>query len=167
MSRAFTKEPDGDVEELPERPPDPRPNYITPRGQRTLQARLRGLTADRAALIARAEDLSARSELRAIERELRHLRQRLEHAVVVQPLDRAPREVRFGATVTVVDGEGKTSELTVVGEDEACAATGAISWLSPLAQVLLGKAPGERVEWLRPAGSVDLEITSVSYGNSE
>jgi transcription elongation GreA/GreB family factor len=165
MSRAFVKELDADapVVELPERPPDPHPNYMTPSGFRASQGRLQALSADRAALLAQGEDLSTTSQVKTIERELRHLRQRLERAVVVNPAEHVGSEVRFGATVTLADEEGGTHAFTIVGEDEVCAARGAISWLSPLARALLGRRTGDRVEWERPVGTLELEITAVCY----
>jgi transcription elongation GreA/GreB family factor len=51
-----------------------------------------------------------------------------------------------------------------VGEDEADAAAGKISWVSPLARTLMGASVGDTVTWKRPAGDLELEIVSIRYG---
>lgn len=164
MSRAFVKELDDSSElELPEPSPDPHPNYITPLGYQALRERLQTLSAARASLLPRAEELGTKSEMIAIERELRRLQRRLERATVVDPPANVGDEIRFGATITMTDERGGKYEFTVVGEDEVCAKRGAISWLSPVAQAVLGKGVGDLIEWERPSGTLELEIISVCY----
>jgi transcription elongation GreA/GreB family factor len=56
-----------------------------------------------------------------------------------------------------------TREFAIVGEDEADAAGGKVSWVSPLAKAMLGARAGDVVTWQRPAGNVELEITAIRY----
>jgi transcription elongation GreA/GreB family factor len=51
--------------------------------------------------------------------------------------------VRFGMSVTIEDDDGKKKRWRIVGEDEADAAHGTISHVSPMAAALFGKKVGE------------------------
>ena len=144
-------------EVLPERPQSPRPNYVTPSG---LQ-RLRAQAADLAARL-RSLDASADPHEQALlQRDLRWVEGRLQRAILVDPAVQVPDRVRFGMTVDVRHEDGSTEALTIVGEDEAEPGTGRISWVSPLAEALLGAEPGDEVAWQRPAGKTRLEIMGV------
>ena len=153
------KDPDDAAlpEALPGRPQSPRPNYVTPAG---LQ-RLRVQAAD---LAARLEELGPSADphqLALLQRDLRWVEGRLQRAILVDPAVQAPDRVRFGMTVEVRHEDGSTEALTIVGEDEAEPGTGRISWVSPLAEALLGAEPGDEVAWQRPAGKTRLEIMGV------
>jgi transcription elongation GreA/GreB family factor len=163
MSRAFVKELEGIEEELPARPQSPHPNYITPQGFRRLQVRLQELLKRREQLQAQDEDLTAKSQLKQVERDLRYLQANLERALIVDPAQQSHADIRFGARVRLIDENDKTHEFTIVGEEESCAPKGYISWLSPIAQALLGKQSGDTVIWERPMGNAELAILSFGY----
>lgn len=167
MSRAFVKESDGDTAgDLPERAVSDAPNYVTARGQGLLRARIQSLAEERAALAADGPHARRRAE---IERDLRYFNAQLERAVVVDPALQPVDETRFGARVTLRDARGGLRVYHIVGEDEADAASGAISWNSPLARRLLGLRVGDGVNW--PGGGRDacaeLEITDIRYGGQQ
>ena len=67
-------------------------------------------------------------------------------------------EVQFGSVVTIARADRQRQTYQIVGEDEADPARGSISYVSPLAQSLLGKAVGERVA----AGAGEAEIISIA-----
>jgi transcription elongation GreA/GreB family factor len=139
MSRAFVRESDADPGPLPDRAISPHPNFVTKRGLAAIEARVRELEAQRQA--ARERDDAA---LRAgIERELRYWSARRASARVVEPT--AADRVRFGMRVTLRLPSGATQSFRLVGEDEADAASGLLSWTAPLAQALLGREAGESV----------------------
>ena len=70
----------------------------------------------------------------------------------------------FGATVVVKDLEfGDNEEFMLVGAGEEDYDTGKILSTSPLAQGLLGKKPGDRVEIDVPAGTLKFEILEIRY----
>ncbi|HVP35258.1 MAG TPA: GreA/GreB family elongation factor [Steroidobacteraceae bacterium] len=149
MSRAFTRESDDDPGTLPERPVSTHPNLVTPRGLAAIEAQLRSLESELTA--ARAGGDSA---LRArIERDLRYFTRRRSSARVVAPAA-APERVRFGVRVTLRGADGAEQSYRLVGEDEADAAQGLLSWVAPLAQALLGHEPGDTVRF--PAGEVEI-----------
>ena len=74
-----------------------------------------------------------------------------------QPLDR----VHFGALVEAEDKEGERLNFMIVGEDEADAMQGRISWVSPLANALMNARVGDVVSWKRPLGDKELEVLSI------
>lgn len=164
MSRAFVKDDDGDsADVLPELPISTHPNYVTPRGLAILRERLAHVSARHSALKAGEQDaLAQRNELAALERDLRYLNARVAGAIEVdlskQPHDR----VAFGATVTVDSDEGER-RWQIVGEDEADAEHGLVSYVSPLATALLGARVGDEVRWQRPAGDMTIEVLRIEY----
>jgi len=165
MSRAFVKEDANNLpEELPERQVSALPNYVTPQGRADLESRLTRLIETRKTLIAgKSDDHLQGQQLRILERDLRYYEARLKSAVLIDNSGSGTGEARFGALVTVKDDAGTAQEFAIVGEDEADAAAGKISWASPLASALLGACPGARVSIARGAGVAHLEITAVRY----
>ena len=152
MSRAFVRESDEDPGSLPERPVSAHPNLVTPRGLGAIETRVRELEAQRQD--ARAADDAA---LRArIERDLRYWNARRASARVVAAATSTGR-VRFGMRVTLRLSSGATRSYRLVGEDEADAARGLLSWQAPLAQSLLGREAGEAV----PFQGDEAEIASI------
>lgn len=162
MSRAFVREDDADesADDLPARPDDGTPNWITPAGLERLETRLRELDEARSAL---GESVDDRPHAVALDREIRHLRQRIERARPVDPASQPRDEVRFGAEVEAVDEDGREHRIRIVGEDEADIASGRVGWRSPLARALTGAHEGDCVQWQRPAGDLELEITAIRY----
>jgi transcription elongation factor GreB len=153
-------------------------NYITPEGARRLSeelARLRSTerprivqeVADAAAQGDRSENaeyIYGKKKLREIDRRMRYLTKRLEIAVVVDPRQSRGDKIFFGATVEIEDEDGVRSTHQIVGEDEIDGAASKISWRSPVGRALLGRASGDVVTVLRPAGEIELEIIAVRYG---
>ena len=165
MSRAFVNE---DLQseaqaELPERPQSDHPNYVTPQGLAALERRLANLLAERSELTDDADEMRHEAVRRRIDRNARYLRARIDRAILVSP-DAQPRgEVAFGARVRVCDADGEERSFAIVGEDEADAGVGKVSWVSPLSNALLGARIGDVVIWRRPNGNVELEILSIDY----
>jgi transcription elongation GreA/GreB family factor len=148
MSRAFVRESDADPGQLPDRPISPHPNFVTRRGLAAIEARVRELEVQRQA--AREGDDAA---LRAgIERELRYWNARRGSARLVEPS--AADRVRFGMRVTLRLPSGAAQAFRLVGEDEADASSGLISWMAPLAQALLGRQTGESVSFQGGAAEI-------------
>lgn len=73
-------------------------------------------------------------------------------------------KVVFGSTVTVADTtSGDELRYCIVGEDEADTKNGLISYASPIARALIGKAEGDVVEVRAPGGTRELEIVGIEY----
>ncbi|AGH51321.1 MULTISPECIES: transcription elongation factor GreB [Sphingomonadales] len=155
-----------------------RPNYITPAGLRALRERYDQLFAiERPKLVEtiswaagngdRSENgdyIYGRKKLREIDRELGFLSRRMKAAKVIDPAAQADRDrVWFGATVTLVDEDDKERIVTLIGEDEADAGQGRISWRSPFARALKGAAVGDVRSVQLPAGPKEWEVLAISY----
>ena len=140
MSRAFIKEPDGDaaVEELPDRPVSPHPNYVTPEGLAAIDAELDLLRAAWSA----AQAADDRAGLARIARDLRYWNARRSSAQPV-PLPIDADQVRFGSRVTLARDDGRRQVFRIVGEDEADPAKGTVSYVAPLARALLRRSVGD------------------------
>lgn len=154
MSKAFTKEPDGDElpDELPDRPVSSH-NFVMPKGLELIEAELARLHLEHAAALADND----RARLAKTNRDLRYWTSRRATAQVVE----APRdasEVHFGSTVTILRDDGRRQTYRIVGEDEADPALGTLSYVSPVAQALMGKQQGEIVQ----AGTAEAEIVAIA-----
>ena len=154
MSKAFVKEPEtGDVyDDLPDRPVSPH-NLVTPHGLELIETELARLHEEHAAAL----DADDRPLLAKINRDLRYWTSRRATAQVVEPPKDAS-EVRFGSTVTIRREDGRRQTYRIVGEDEADPSLGTLSYVSPVAQALLGKQIGEVVQ----AGTAEAEIVEIA-----
>jgi len=105
-----------------------------------------------------------RKRLREIDRRLSYLSKVMKSAKVVDPARQEQRDtVRFGATVELADEEDERRILTLVGEDEADATNGHISWAAPIARALIGAKVGDERVVRLPAGEKSYEILSIRY----
>ena len=154
MSKAFTKEPEaGEVyDDLPDRPISTN-NLVTQKGLEMIEAELARLHQEHAAAV----DIDDRSLLAKINRDLRYWTSRRATAQVVETPSDA-KEVHFGSTVTIKRDDGRTHTYRIVGEDEADPSLGTLSYVSPVAQALMGKQVGEVAE----AGHSEAEIVAIS-----
>ena len=181
MSKAFTRESQGDDEEddggLPPLPVGTR-NYITPQGYARLPAELLQLIDEERPQVVEAVHWAARNgdrpengdylygkkRLREIDRRIRFLTRRLEIAEVTDPSAHHGRDqVFFGATVRYADEAGAEREVTILGIDEADSARSQVSWISPIARALLKAREGDLVRLQTPAGAQEIELLSVRY----
>lgn len=155
-----------------------RPNYITPAGFRKLREEYEALYAGERPklleIIAWAASNGDRSEnadyhygkkrLREVDRRINVLARRMKEAKVTDPARQSDRmRVWFGATVTLADEGGNERVLTLVGEDEAEAEAGKISWYSPIARAVRGAAVGDVRAVALPGGSRDYEVIAIRY----
>ena len=181
MSKALTREQDEDADDdLPaeQRLPASTKNYITPAGWERLRQELNQLVKHERPHMTQVVNWAAsngdRSEngdylygkrrLREIDRRIRFLTKRLEIAEVVDPERReATDQVFFSATVDILRGNGSEQTLSIVGVDEINLAQGHISWISPIARVLLKAREGDSVYFRGPDGEEEIEILAVRY----
>jgi transcription elongation factor GreB len=154
-------------------------NYITPQGFAALQAEFHQLYKIERPEVVRTVSWAAsngdRSEngdyiygkrrLRQIDSRCKHLMKRMDLAEIVDSsLQQHLEKVFFGAWVTLFNLVDDT-EVTyrIVGKDELEPSIGYISWISPLAKAMLGKAIGDVVKVATPAGEHEYEIVEVRY----
>jgi transcription elongation factor GreA len=151
---------------------------MTAEGQRALDEELKHLkTVERPAVIAAISeardhgDLSENAEYHAakerqswIEGRVAELEDKLARAQVIDVSRMSGDQVKFGATVTVLD-EDTEAEATykIVGDDEADVKSGKISLSSPIARSMINKEVGDVVEVTAPGGIRTYEIMKVEW----
>ncbi len=154
------------------------PNYITPGGYKRLREEYAALYGvERPKLVEtiswaaangdRSENgdyIYGRKKLREVDRRIDWLSKRMADAKVVNPADQPERDrIWFGATITLVDEDETERIVTLVGEDEADAAQGRISWRSPIGRAVRGAAVGDVRRVTLPSGERELEIIAIAY----
>jgi len=154
------------------------PRFITPHGFARIRAEYEQLfSTDRPTLVEtiawaaangdRSENgdyIYGRKRLREIDRRLSYLSKVMKSAKVVDPSQQEQRDtVRFGATVELADEVDDRRIITLVGEDEADASSGQVSWAAPIARALVGAKVGDERIVRLPAGEKSYEIMRISY----
>ena len=145
-------------------------------GHRQLTEEVKRLKLERPEVIdaieeARAHgDLSENAEYHAakerqgqIEAMIADLEDRLSRALIIDPTTLSGDKVVFGATVTLVDEEDKEVRYQLVGQQEADARVGRISYNSPLGRALIGREVGDEVEVTTPAGDRYYEVAKIEF----
>lgn len=160
MSVAFTKEDSAETAAetiLPERVISQHPNLVTEEGLKALE---RDLAEARAAFEAAqaVDDVNERRRQSAgPARDIRYLVERLRTADL-RPAPTSQEVVAFGSTVRFEREDGRVQTYRIVGEDEADPKAGSVSYVSPVAQALLGKTVGALVT----VAGQELEILAIS-----
>jgi len=165
MSRAFIKESDLEHAgiDIPERPLSNEPNYVTPNGLKLLNTQINALEIEREQLKQKKDDPISKQKITMLERDMRYYAARIESAILTSPKEENHTIVLFGAKVTVEDEEGKVSTYEIVGEDEADIHKAKVSYLSPLADALIGAKLNDEVTWEKPIGDTYLTIQKIEY----
>lgn len=160
MSVAFTREDSAQSAQevaLPARPISPHPNLVTETGWKALEAAVAGA---RAALDA-AHQIEDRDERRRAGelalRDLSYFSERLGSAQI-RPAPANFDVVAFGHRVTIQRDDGRRQAYRIVGEDEADPRNDTVSYVSPLARALIGKAVGD----VAVMGGHEIEILAIA-----
>ena len=166
MSRGFVKE--DDQEEIPVVPqradlPEGVPNFVTRVGMDQLLAERQMLVSEKDNLSSANED-EKRIALNYINARLLLLDNRIAEAKIVNLNEQPKNEIRFGASVTLkTEGSGNIKTFQIVGVDEADISKGKISFISPLAKILINKKKGDTVILKRPKEDTVFEILDIVY----
>ena len=164
MSRAFIKE--NDLEhagiDIPERPVSLETNYVTPAGLKNLQSSIDSLDKERQLLIGN-EDSTIKQKIMRIERDIRYFSSRLESAILIDPSIQNKEIILFSAKVEVLSVNNKRYKFEIVGEDEADIKENKISYLSPIAKLLIGNRINDEIIWNKPSGNEILTVTNIYY----
>ena len=110
-----------------------------------------------------AEYHAAKERQGQIEATIADLEDRLSRAMVIDPTTLSGDKVVFGATVTLKDEDAKKVRYQLVGQVEADAKDGRISYNSPLGRALIGRQVGEEVEVSTPSGDRYYEIKKIEF----
>jgi transcription elongation factor GreA len=151
---------------------------MTAEGYHALDEELKRLkTLERPAVIAAIGearlhgDLSENAEYHAakdrqgwIEGQIAEIEDRMARAQVIDVSKLSGKQVKFGATVTVIDEDTEEpARYQIVGEHEADVKKGRISIASPIARAMIGKEKGDVVEVITPNGPKAYEIAKVEW----
>ncbi len=151
---------------------------MTAGGYQTLDDELKRLkTIERPAVIAAISearqhgDLSENAEYHAakerqgwIEGRIAEIEDKIARAQVIDVSKLSGKQVKFGATVSVVDEDTEEeARYQIVGDHEADVKSGRISLSSPLSRAMIGKEVGEVVEVNTPGGVKAYEILKVEW----
>jgi transcription elongation factor GreA len=146
-------------------------------GYEKLQTEVRHLkTVERPSVIEAIEvarghgDLSENAEYHAakerqgqVEAQIADIEDRLSRAMVIDPTTLSGDKAVFGATVHLLDEDDKPVVYQIVGQTEADARIGRISYNSPLGRALIGRTIGEEVEVTTPSGDRYYSIEKVEF----
>jgi transcription elongation factor GreA len=110
-----------------------------------------------------AEYHAAKERQGQIEATIADLEDRLSRAMVIDPTSLSGDKVVFGATVTLIDEDDKMVRYQLVGQTEADARVGRISYNSPLGRALIGRQVGEEVEVSTPSGDRYYKIKKIEF----
>ena len=167
MSVAFTREEDVEAAaaHLPDRPISPHPNLVTPAGLAAIEAELAAARKAYKAAQDAGDVRTDRSAMASATRDVRYWAARRASAqVVATKPDLAT--VQFGGSVTFDRADGRRQTFRIVGEDEADAARGSVSHVSPLARALAGRRVGDTT--MLAGGEVEIiALTSGSRSGGE
>ena len=146
-------------------------------GHRKLSEQVRQLkTVERPEVVQAIEDARAHGDLSEnaeyhaakerqgqIEAMIADIDDQLSRAMVIDPTTLSGDKVVFGATVTLLDEDEKKVRYQLVGQSEADAKDGKISFNSPLGRALIGRQVGEEVEVSTPSGDRYYEIKKIEF----
>jgi transcription elongation factor GreA len=145
-------------------------------GYERLTADLKVLRAERPKIVdareeARAHgDLSENAEYHAakerqgqIEAQIADLEDRISRAQIIDPASLSGDRIVFGATVTLRDDEDKPVTYQIVGQTEADAKVGRISYNSPLGRALITKKVGDEIEVTVPSGDKFYLVEKIEF----
>jgi transcription elongation factor GreB len=166
MSRGFVKE--DDQEEVPIVPqraylPEGVTNFVTPFGMNQLLAEKQLLVNEKNNLN-NANENEKRIALNYINAKLQLLNNRIIEAKIVNLNDQPPNEIRFGAMITLkIEAAKNIQTFQIVGVDEADISKGKVSFMSPIAKVLINKKIGDKVVLKQAKKDIVFEIINISY----
>ena len=166
MSRGFVKE--DDQEEIPIVPPradlpEGIVNYVTQTGIDELLNEKQELINEKENMEI-ADENERRIAMNHINAKLQLLNNRISTAKIVDLNTQPNNEIRFGALVTLkIGGKTKLQQYQIVGVDEADISKGKISFISPIARILINKKVGEKPILILANEDQIFEIMAVVY----
>ena len=110
-----------------------------------------------------AEYHAAKERQGQIEATIADIEDQLSRAMVIDPSTLSGDKIVFGATVTLTDEDDKKVRYQLVGQVEADAKDGKISYNSPLGRALIGRHVGEEVEVSTPSGDRYYQIKKIEF----
>jgi len=110
-----------------------------------------------------AEYHAAKERQGQIEASIADLESKLSRAQIIDPTELSGDKIVFGATVTLMDEDDKPIRYQIVGETEADAKLGRISYNSPLGRALIGRRVDDEVEVTVPSGDRYYLVSKIEF----
>ncbi len=110
-----------------------------------------------------AEYHAAKERQGQVEATINDLEDKLSRAQIIDPATLSGNKIVFGATVTLLDEDDKPVKYQIVGQAEADAKAGMISYNSPLGRALIGRTVGEDVEVSVPSGDKFYSVEKIEF----
>ncbi len=110
-----------------------------------------------------AEYHAAKERQGQVEATIADLEDKISRAQIIDPSTLSGNKVVFGATVSLLDEDEKPVKYQVVGEAEADAKRGMISYNSPLGRALIGRQVEEEVEVTVPSGDKYYLVEKIEF----
>jgi transcription elongation factor GreA len=110
-----------------------------------------------------AEYHAAKERQGQVEAQIAELEDKVSRAQIIDPASLSGDKIIFGATVTMLDEHDKPVRYQIVGQTEADANRGRISYNSPLARALIGKQVGDEIEVTVPSGEKFYLVEKIEF----
>jgi len=110
-----------------------------------------------------AEYHAAKERQGQVEAQIAELEDKVSRAQIIDPKTLSGDKVVFGATVTLLDEDDKPIKYQIVGQTEADAGKGRISYSSPLARAMIGKQVGDEIEVTVPSGDKFYLVDTIDF----
>ncbi|MEO1731555.1 MAG: transcription elongation factor GreA [Pseudomonadota bacterium] len=110
-----------------------------------------------------AEYHAAKERQGQVEAQIGDLEDKVSRAQIIDPTTLSGNKVVFGATVTLLDEDDKPVKYQIVGQTEADANAGRISYTSPIARALIGKQVDEEIEVTVPSGDKFYLVEKIEF----
>ena len=110
-----------------------------------------------------AEYHSAKERQGQVEASIGDLEDRVSRAQIIDPTSLSGDRIVFGATVTLLDDDDKKVRYQIVGQTEADAKVGRISYNSPLGRALIGRRVGDELEVTVPSGARFYVVKKIEF----
>ena len=110
-----------------------------------------------------AEYHAAKERQGQIEATIADIEDKLSRAQIINPAELSGDKVVFGATVTMLDEDDNVVKYQIVGQTEADAKTGRISYNSPLGRAMIGRSVDDEIEVSVPAGERYYVVSKIEF----
>ena len=110
-----------------------------------------------------AEYHAAKERQGQVEAAISEIEDKIGRAQIIDPSTLSGDKIVFGATVTLLDENDKSVRYQLVGETEADAKAGRISYNSPLGRALIGRVVEDEVELTVPSGDKYYLVSKIEF----
>ncbi|MEZ5748578.1 MAG: transcription elongation factor GreA [Novosphingobium sp.] len=110
-----------------------------------------------------AEYHAAKERQGQVEAQIADLEDRVSRAQIIDPTSLSGDRIVFGATVTLLDEDDKPIRYQIVGQTEADAKVGRISYNSPLGKALIGRKVSDEIEVTVPSGEKFYVVEKIEF----